>query len=204
MEKWLTACTDGGMTTRVSKWVVLAGILALVVALLWVGPYFRSRRGSGLSVRGDHPNAQETSGVGTTGRDEHVAPLTNSDATLHDLETMLGLNDENQLIGRRVDFHVRAGDMNNYGAMWIGNGSNRALVVLARDNRTTEQRDRGAASANNIQPVKAGQMAHITGTIERIPKDDEARFSWGLAGSQHQANTDLKVYIRADNVTPEG
>lgn len=179
-------------------------MLALIVALLWVGPYFRSRRGIGISARGDYPHAQETSGVGTTGRDEHVEPLTNSDATLHDLETMLGVNDENQLIGRRVDFHVRASDMNNYGAMWIGNGSNRALVVLARDNRTSAQRDRGVPSPNNIQPVKAGQMAHITGTIERIPKDDEARFSWGLADSQHQANTDLKVYIRADSVTPEG
>lgn len=192
------------MTPRVSKWLVLAGILALVVALLWVGPYFRSRRGSGISVRGDSPHAQETSGVGTAGRDEHSAPLTNSDATIHDLETMMGVNDENELIGRRVDLHVRASDMNNYGAMWIGNGSNRALVVLARDTRTSGQRDRGVPSANNIQSVKSGQIAHIVGTIERVPKDDEARFSWGLADSQHQANIDLKVYIRADSVTPEG
>ena len=192
------------MTPRITKWVVLAGIVALVVGLLWIGPYFRSRRGGGISVNSDYPFAAETSGIGTSGRDQHVDSLPNSDATLHDLETLLGVNDENELIGRRVDFHVRVSDMNNYGAMWIGNGSNRALVVLARDNRTNGQRDRGVASPNNIQPVKAGQMAHITGTIERVPKDDEARYSWGLADPQHQGDIDLKVYIRADSVTPEG
>ena len=178
-------------------------MLALVVALLWVGPYLRSRRGVGVSAKGDYPFGQEQGGIGTTGRTERVAPPGNANATLHELESLTGVNDQNELIGHRVDFDVKVADINNAGSFWIGNGDNLALVVLGRDNRTPAQRDRGAPSANNIQPVKAGQMVHVTGTIEKIPYA-EARYSWGLADSQHQNIERLKVYIRADSVAPIG
>jgi len=181
---------------RTAIWGIAIGIVTLIVALMWAGPYIRSRHGAGVSPVSNPP-------VGTAGRD---AP-DESPATLHDLETVTGTVDPHELIGRRVDFHVKVADINNYTSFWVGNKDNRMLVVLARDNRSEAQRVHGAASPNDIKPAAAGQMVHITGTIEGIP-NAEARFSWGLNDPQHGALDDQlkdqKVYIRAEHVTPEG
>jgi len=178
-----------------AKWFIVAGILALVVALMWVGPALQSRHGIGLSATGDYPHAEEVTGLGTTGQHEDAR-------IVNDLQAVIG-GEPDEMIGRRVDLHVKVSDINNYGAFWIGTGDQMALVVLGRDNRTTGQRDQGEPSPHNIQPVASGQMAHITGTIEKIPSA-EARYSWGVANPQHEAVENLKFYIRADSVVPEG
>ena len=123
---------------RVATWAVLLGVLALVVGLLGAGPYFRSRHGA--SSVGNSP-------VGTAG---HETPEPeDSPATLHDLETLTGAIDQHELIGSRVDLHVKLGDINNDMSFWVGNKDNRVLVVHSR-----------------IEPFKAGQTARIIGSIE--------------------------------------
>jgi hypothetical protein len=178
-----------------AAWGTFVGIVALVLALMWGWPYFRSRHGTGVS-------AVSTPSVGTTGQ-QNGGVAEDSPATLHDLETVTGSTDPHELIGRRVDFHLRAEDINNDASFWVGNKDNRMLVVLGPDNRRNAQRDRGAPSPNDIKPAGPGQMVHITGTIEGVP-NEEARYSWGLKDSQRRALKDQKVYIRADRVTPEG
>jgi hypothetical protein len=178
-----------------SKWAVYLGVTALVIALMVAWPHYGSRRGTGASPMGNPP-------VGTAGHETAPGPE-DSPATVHDLDTVLRTVDQNELIGRRIDFHVKVADVNNYTSFWVGNKDNRMLVVLARDNRTDAQRDRGAPSTNGIQPVNAGQTARITGTIEGIPHA-EARYSWGINDSVRRALKDQKVYIRADTIAPEG
>lgn len=175
-----------------AKWAALAGIVAVVVAIVWAGG--RSRE--------ENPASQAASprAIGTAARGVPPRPI-DAEATLHDLETMTGVSDPNELIGRRVDFQAKVTEVNNY-VMWTGTGDNRVLVVLGRDDRSEAQRMHGAPSPNNIKPVHAGQTARITGTIEPIPYA-EARNYWGLTPQQRNALDDLKVYIRADAVLPE-
>jgi hypothetical protein len=152
---------------REALWAAMIGI----VALIWVAPYHGGRQDTGVSVVGDPP-------VGTAGREE-ANQQDESPATLHDLETVTGTVDPHELIGTRVDFHVKVADINNYTSFWIANQDNRMLVVLGR-----------APSPNDIKPAAPGQMVRITGTIEGIPSNDRLQ--------------DQTVYIRAEHVTPEG
>jgi hypothetical protein len=182
---------------RTATWAVPAGILVVVVAFLLAGPYFRSRHAVvDVEPPGNAP-------VSTSGQNEDAPEPYGTAATLHDLETMTGAVDEHELIGRRVDFHVKVVDIGNDGAFWIGTGDNRELVVPGRDNRSDAQRDFGAPSPNNIKRVVGGQVVHVMGTIEPVPHA-EARYGWGLSAPQHHAIDNLKVYIRADSVTAEG
>jgi hypothetical protein len=105
-----------------AAWGTFVGIVALVLALMWGWPYFRSRHGTGVS-------AVSTPSVGTTGQ-QNGGVAEDSPATLHDLETVTGSTDPHELIGRRVDFHLRAEDINNDASFWVGNKDNRMLVVL--------------------------------------------------------------------------
>jgi len=185
----------GGARSTRSKWPVYVGVTALVIALMVAWPHYRGRGGMATSPMGNPP-------IGTAGHETALAPE-DSPATVHDLDTVLRTVDQNELIGRRVDFHVKVADVNNSISFWVGNKDNRMLVVLARDSRSDAQRDRGAPSANGIQPLQAGQAARITGIIEGIPPA-EARYSWGVNDSVRRALKDQKAYIRADTVVPEG
>jgi hypothetical protein len=184
----------------VTRRAVLAGILVLVGGLLWVVPKMRSSGGSGVSGAGDAANPGITS-VGTSGHTSTPEPES-SPATLHDLETVTGSLDPHELIGSRVDFDLKVRDINSSTSFWVGTKDNPMLVVLGRNNRSEAQRGH-ITSANGIQPVKPGQIARITGTIEAIPPA-ESRYSWGVNDSVRRELKDQKVYIRADDVIPEG
>ena len=177
------------------KWVIYLGLTVLVIVLMVAWPHYRSRRGIGTSPMGNPP-------VGTAGHETAPGPE-DSPATVHDLDTVLRTVDQNELIGRRVDFHVKVADVNNSTSFWVGNKDNRMLVVVARDSRSDAQRDRGSPSVKGIQPMQAGQTARITGIIEGIPHP-EARYNGGINDSVRRALKDQKAYIRADTVVPEG
>jgi hypothetical protein len=162
-------CTYQAGMRRKAVWATFIGVLALIVALMWVGPDQRGSHGTGVSAVGYPP-------VGTAGRESADEP-DESPATLHDLETVTGTVDPHELIGRRVDFHVKVADLNNYTSFWVANKDNRMLVVHA------------APSPNDITQAAPGQMVRITGTIEGIPLKDQL---------------DQTVYIRAEHVIPEG
>ena len=136
-------------------WAAAAGITALILTLL-------------LST----PSGEPQDAVGTTGH--LMADGEDSPATLHDLETATGAVDQNELIGRRVDFHVKVADLASDTSFWVGSKDNRMLVVLGRDNGSDAF-------------ITVGHTARITGTIEELSKP----------------LNDQKVYIRADNVIPE-
>lgn len=163
---------------RVARWGVPAGIVLLILALVFI------------SRAGDAPTADVRS-VGTSGHGESAPEPEDSPATLHDLETVTGSVDPHQLVGSRVDFHLQVRDINNNTSFWVGTKDNPMLVVLERANRS------------EAQPITRGEMARITGTIEAIPLE-ESRFNWGVNDSVRRALKDQQVYIRADNVVPEG
>jgi hypothetical protein len=125
---------------RIAKWAVLLSVLALIGGLS-AEPYFRSRHGAGVSSAGNSP-------VGTAGHASVPEPE-DSPATLHDLETLTGAIDRHELIGTRVDLHVKVRDINNDRSFWVGNKDNRVLVVHGP-----------------IEPFTAGQTARIIGSIE--------------------------------------
>jgi hypothetical protein len=176
---------------RVTRWAVLAGTLALIAGLIYVLPLERSGGGAGVT-REDAASDSVVDGVGTAGRDASVPEPEDSPATLHDLETVTGSLDPHELIGTRVDFDLKVGDINDNASFWVGTKDNPMLVVFGRDK----------ASTHGIQPVKRGEMARVTGTIEAIPPAG-SRYSWGVNDSLRR-ELDQKVYIRADKVIPEG
>lgn len=141
---------------RTAMWATFIGVLAVIAALMWVGPYMLRQHGTGVSAVSNLP-------VGTAGREGADQP-DESPATLHDLETVTGTVDPHELIGQRVDFHVQVADINNYTSFWVGNKDNRMLVV------------HGVPSSNDIKPEAPGQMVRITGTIERIPNAEAGAF----------------------------
>ncbi len=181
---------------RTAPWALAAGILVTVVTLLLAGPHVRDRRTSPGTVPLD------ATPVGTSGHMEDSPDPYATAAILHDLETMTGAVDEHELIGRRVDFHEKVVGVGASGAFWIGTGDNRELVVAGRDTRTGDRGDGGDASTTAVMPVAGGQMVHVTGTIEPVPYA-ETRSSWRVSDTRHGALDDVKVYIRADSVTPD-
>ena len=149
-------CTCQACMQRGAIWAGLIGVLVLIVAVMWAGPYIRSRHGTGVSPASDPP-------VGTAGHQGADEPE-ESPATLHDLETVTGTVDPHELIGQPVDFHVKVEDVNNYTSFWVGNKDNRMLVV------------HDASSSNGIKSVTPEQLVRITGTIEGIPLAEARAF----------------------------
>lgn len=147
-------CTDHAGMKRIATWGIVVGVLALVVALMWAGPYMRGRHGAGAAPVGNPP-------VGTAGHASADEP-DESPSTLHDLETVTGAVDPHELIGRRVDFHVHVADINNNTSFWVGSQDNRMLVI------------HGAPSPNDVNPAAPGQLVRITGTIEDFPNAETA------------------------------
>ena len=124
-------------------------------------------------------------------------------AIIQELETITGSVDGQQLIGRRVDLHVKVQDIANDAAFWVGEGDNRLLVVMGRNNRNGRQQQAGAPPSHGILPVHAGQQATISGSIQRLPKAEEM-FSWQLTRTEAAELADRQFYVRADTVTTNG
>ena len=131
---------------RAAVWSILAGITALVLAIVWAGARVRTSTGIDEARPGDAP-------IGTAGY-QTPSDSEDSPATIHDLETMTGAIDPHELIGGRVDFHLKVGEVRDGTSFWVGHGDNHVLVV----------------PRNKVQPVMTGEMVRITGTIEKIPK----------------------------------
>lgn len=178
--------------------MVVLGLLALAAVGLWLVP--QDDRGVvNVNARG----AKATPGAaGTAGT--HDGSAEDEDASvIREIETITGANDGHTLVGRRVDLHVEVQQRANDRAFWVGPRDNRVLVVLARDDRAGEERQRGRPSDHRIAPVHGGQRAAISGVIRPIPSAEE-RFSWNLTSDDEQELSERKIYIRADSVRSEG
>ena len=125
-------------------------------------------------------------------------------AVVKELETITGMVDGHELIGRRVDLRVpveAAGAGNT--TYWLGSGDNRLLAVHARD--ATEGGGHRAGSetrTHGVEPVN-GRKAAVTGTIQRVP-DAEERFSWRLTREEEEELLQRNIYVRAERVVAEG
>lgn len=179
---------------------VAAAVVALGALAVWLSP------GGGAGIdRGPELVRTETGNpgaVGTTG--EHAAEAEQdsgppASGIIRDLETITGTNDGHELVGRRVDLHAPVSRHINDVAFWVGTGDNRVLVVLARDDRDGQERQRGEPSSTGISAMKAGQQATISGTIQRVPYA-EAMYSWGLTTADRSELMDRRIYVKADSV----
>jgi hypothetical protein len=134
----------------------------------------------GSAAIGCHSERAEALGgaVGTAGFQEIDGGV------IHELETITGINDGHQLVGRRVDLHVPVQQHLNDAAFWVGSRDNRVLVVLGRDSRS------GAA----------GTMTTISGTVRALPSEEETH-RWGLTESDRDELMQRRIYVRADAVT---
>ena len=121
---------------RVATLAILLGVAVLIGSVMWSGPQ-----------AGSHQGAGETA-VGTAGHERALEPE-DPPATLHDLETLTGSIDQHELIGTRVDLHVKIRTLNDDMSFWIGGKDNGVLVVHRR-----------------IEPFTAGQTARVIGSIE--------------------------------------
>ena len=120
---------------------------------------------------------------------------------IRELEAAKG--DARALIGRKVDVTLPVQSRANDQAFWVGAGENEMLVVVHRDNRTTEQRYFGVPSGNAVDDAKAGQRVRITGTIQAVPYR-EATYSWGLSTDDVDRLEARPIYIEADSVRVVG
>jgi hypothetical protein len=174
-----------------------AAVTVIAAVAVWMSP---AGRGRGL-VRTEtgNPGTVGTSGTLTEGQDSGEAPGN----TIRDLSTITGINDGNQLVGRRVALSAPVNQHINDIAFWIGEGDNRLLVVLAHDDRDGADRPRGGLADKGLGSLDVGQQAAIAGSIQRVPYS-EAIYSWGLIGTDRAELMDRRVYLRADTVTPVG
>jgi hypothetical protein len=176
------------------------GAVLLIAALLYA-----SGKSGGFEER-----AQDV--TGTSGR---VAELPSGEGTsavpaaavINELETITGVVDGHELIGRRVDLHVDLGEAsanaNASGRFWIGPADSPLLVVLARDNRNELQRVEGEPPPTEIPQVRAGQPVNISGRIEKLPRAEE-RYNWGLTRNELRLLSERPIYIRAESVRGSG
>jgi hypothetical protein len=163
-------------------WVVPAGVIAMVVVLAWLGPYFVNR----------HLRGPASSGVahaeGTAGRGEpDVSDAVVSPSTIQEIETITGAIDGHELIGRRVELRVNATGVTSQGAFWVGPQDNRVLVAPAIDRQIARR------------PVREGEAVTVIGTILEMPNSKQ-RLSWGLTAPDLVQLTDQRIYIRVDRI----
>jgi len=142
--------------------------------------------------------------VGTAGA---AAEPQGSDSSTSDanrnIDEMLDKGDRQQLIGKRVQLRVQVQDINNDPAFWVGSGDKRMLVVVRRDTRDNAARQEGLPSKHGIEPIDGPRMVAISGTIQRMPRAEEAA-SWNLTKDEKRLLASQGVYIQADRITPEG
>ena len=182
--------------------LLAAGLLAVLAIGVWLSP-----GGGGGREQGEGYARSElgmSGSIGTSGQ-QGGANSENSGpglVTIRELETITGTNDGHELVGRRVDLHVPVQQHINDVAFWVGPSDNRLLVVLARDNRDGETRQRGEPASTGLHQVQPGQQAAVSGTIERVPHA-EAMYSWGLTNTDRRELMDRPIYVRADRVTSQ-
>lgn len=167
--------------TRRLIWGFAAGVAVMVVVLLgWLGPYF-----------GRHLTGPASSGVphaqGTAGRDEAEVTDAVPPSTIQEIETITGAVDGHELIGRRVQLHLKATGVTSQGAFWVGSQDNHVLVAPTRDEPTAPR------------PVREGEAVTILGTVLEMPNARQ-RLSWGLTAPDLVQLTDQRIYIRAERI----
>lgn len=192
-------------------------VVAAAIVVVALGIFWTYQRDGGEGERfGPPPGspAPETMGgdrgvTGTSGNDIPRAaddnggpPAVVPPAIIQELETITGSVDGQQLIGRRVDLHVRVQDPNDV-SFWAGDGDNRLLVVFGRDTRDGATRQVGRPPVHGIQPLQAGQQATVSGSIQRLPKAEEM-FNWQLTRTEAAEALERQFYVRADSVTADG
>jgi hypothetical protein len=187
----------------------LTALAVLVVAsIVWMRHQDASAR-SNADVPGAAAPGIQGGAIGTTGGD---VPKATDDGGLaaivpssiiQELETITGAVDGHELVGRKVDLHVRVREIANDTALWVGEADNQVLVVLDRDDRHGTKHPTGVLASHGILPVHAGQMATISGTIRRLPKSEEMS-SWDLTRTDRGALLNRPIYIRAETVTSNG
>ncbi len=182
--------------------LLLLGVAAMACGALaiWLSP------GGGAGIdRGPYLVRTETGNPGAVGTSGEQAPAPDRNqgpaaGIIRDLDTITGTNDGHELVGRRVDLRVPVSQHVNDVAFWVGMGDNRVLVVLTRDDRDGQERQRGDPSSSGIRALQAGQQATISGSIQRVPYA-EAMYSWGLTNADRAELMDRRIYLKADSVT---
>jgi hypothetical protein len=118
---------------------------------------------------------------------------------LRDVAAVVNHPNAADLVGQRVVVHVPI-ESDSRVTYWVGPPDNQLLVVLHRDVRGGEARMASEPSTHRIGELEAGEVATIAGTIQRVPKREQDRFSWDLTASQRKEVEARGVYLLADNL----
>jgi hypothetical protein len=185
---------------KVGLLLLSAAVILIAAVAVWMSP-----GGAGGRDQASGLVRTETGNPGTVGTSGTLSPDQDSGAgaaghIIRELSTITGVNDGHQFVGRRVELSAPINQHINDIAFWIGEGDNRLLVVLARDDRDGAERQRGEPADKGLT-LDAGRRAAVAGTIQQVPYA-EAMYSWGLTNSDRAELMDRRVYLRADSVTP--
>jgi hypothetical protein len=172
-------------------WAIAIGMLLAFGVGVFVYPELVNR----LPIRNEDPGSSRSGAalVGTSGRE----PIAGADdrsgsppppSIIRELETITGMNDGHELIGRKVFLHVPIAQHINDGAFWIGAADNRLLVV--RD-------DRNGADGQRGLPSSAGGPVTVTGTVQALPRADVVS-GWGLTDRDRDELRQRKIYIQGE------
>jgi hypothetical protein len=178
----------------VFPWIPIRRVRDILVIALAMGAVALPALGSRMSVDGPGSGGALESApdaaVGTAGVHARMAAVGFRPGlpTIHELETVTGVNDGHLLVSRRVDLHVPVQRSINDSAFWVGSKDNRLLVVV----RPRANQRNGA--------VQAGQQTTVVGTIQRVP-DDEAIAAWGVTPADHAELMERRIYLRAESIT---
>ena len=139
--------------------------------------------------------------IGTSGTTETATP---PDAQavqqeLRDVDAITRNQDDASLVGRRVQVHLPIEEPNSTVAYWVGPPDNPLLVILHRDVRDGFARMASVPPAHGIQPLKTGQVATVSGTIQPLPSFQD-QFSWDLTRGDRQRLAKRGIYLLADRV----
>ena len=175
-----------------------AAVIVLAAFAIWLSPGGGGGRDQGTGLVRTETGNPGTVGTSGTLPDNNSGPSASN--VIHDLETITGVNDGHELVGRRVELNAPVSRHVNDVAFWTGSGDNRLLVVLARDDRDGAERQRGEPSNTGVNSLREGQQAKISGSVQRVPYS-EAMYSWGLTNADRAELMDRRIYVRADTVT---
>lgn len=127
------------------------------------------------------------------------APTAVAGDPIRDVAVIITAVDPVTLAGRRVELtNTRVMSVVSDRAFLVGASPTQRLLVILDEERTPATPTEGRVNVN------AGQTVTLTGTLQRMPTEAQARQQWGLDAAAAKSLANERLYLRAEKVTIAG